>query len=126
MWRMFLDDPLSPVRSYVHQFAMTGVGLFLEGMYGQGPAHHEGLCQAAFSVSGWHCPVALSCCNESLFQAWDLASFLTCRLRHLLHQQQLHPVQAVLQEVLEHFPDVQSGQWPVKSQAAMEESKAES
>ena len=33
VWRMFLNDPLSPVRAYVHQFAMTGVGLFLEGMW---------------------------------------------------------------------------------------------
>lgn len=31
IWRMFKRDPLSPVRSYVHNFAMPGVGLFLEG-----------------------------------------------------------------------------------------------
>ena len=31
---MFKRDPLSPVRSYFHNYAITGVGLFLEG-YGE-------------------------------------------------------------------------------------------
>lgn len=37
---MFKNDPLSPVRSYFHDYALTGVGLFLEG-YGASPFGHS-------------------------------------------------------------------------------------
>ena len=33
-----------------------------------------GPCQAACSVSTWHCSAALSCCYEILCPAWNLAS----------------------------------------------------
>ena len=38
-WRMFKNDPLSPLRSYIGNYAWPGIGLFLEG-YGTCPGSH--------------------------------------------------------------------------------------
>ena len=71
---MFLEDPLSPVRAYVHQFAMTGVGLFLEGAWsGANLSCGRALSSCFLSVSTCCCS-ALSCCYEMPFPAWNLGS----------------------------------------------------
>ena len=31
IWRTFVRDPLQPFRDYVHEYVITGAGLFLEG-----------------------------------------------------------------------------------------------